>query len=137
MSSYLSFYIVPRRKSDKEPKRHILISSYSRNSDIYKAFEENISIVWSGDGNKYTTLTQDNVNLVQNDLANDISKTKDRLVEYEKYASSNPEYIQEIIETKEYLSDLQYTQAKISFIADMLEDMNFYDNIEEICCHFS
>ena len=137
MSSYLSFYIVPKRKTEKEPKRYILISSYSRNSDIYQAFEENISIVWSGDGNKYTTLTQDNVNLVQNDLASDISKTKDRLVEYEKYASSNPEYIQEIVETKEYLSDLQYTQAKISFIADMLEDMNFYNEIEEICCHFS
>lgn len=137
MSSYLSFYIVPKRKTEKEPKRYILISSYSRNSDIYQAFEENISIVWSGDGNKYTTLTQDNVNLVQNDLASNISKTKDKLVEYEKYASSNPEYIQEIIETKEYLSDLQYTQAKISFIADMLEDMNFYNEIEEICCHFS
>ena len=42
MSSYLSVYIVPKRKSEEEEKKHILILSYSRSSDIYRYFDENI-----------------------------------------------------------------------------------------------
>lgn len=137
MSSYLSFFIVPKRKSEKEKKQHIIIATYCRSSDVYQYFDENIHPVWAGNEEKYTTITSSEINEVLKDLDSDIAKTKSRLTEYEKYASSNPDYIQEIIETKEYLHDLEYTKAKISFIEDMLDDMDSYEEIEEICCHIS
>lgn len=56
-------------------------------------------------------------------------------MEYEKYARDNPDYIQEIIELKQYISDLQYTQGKVTFIEDMIDDIDFYEEIEEVCCN--
>ena len=138
MSSYLSFFIVPRRKDlQKEPKKHIIIASYCRSTEIYQYFDENIHPVWAGNEEEYTTITIENLTLVFNDFNKDIEKAKARLVEYEKYASHNPDYIQEIIETKEYISDLEAWRNKLTFIEDMLNDMSCYEEIEEICCHIS
>lgn len=137
MSSYLSFFIVPKRKSEKEEKQHIILTTFCRSSDVYQYFDENIHPVWAGNRTEYTTITSTEVNEVLKDLEGDITKAKGRLTEYEKYASKNPEYIDEIISTKEYLQDLEYTKAKISFIEDILDDMDCYDKIEELCCHIS
>jgi len=138
MSSYLSFFIVPKRKDlQKEPKKHIITASYSRSTEIYQYFDENIHPVWAGNEEKYTTLTLENLALVFKDFDNDINKAKARLTEYEKYASNNPDYIQEIIETKEYISDLEAWKNKLTFIEDILDDMSCYDEIEEICCNIS
>lgn len=137
MSSYLSFFIVPKRKSDKEPKQYIIIAAYSRSTDIYQYFNESINPAWAGSEEKYTTLSLECVNQVIKDFDDDINKGKARLNEYEKYAKDNPEYIDEIISMKEYISDLEYWKAKASFIGDMLSDMPCYEEIEEICCHIS
>ena len=56
-------------------------------------------------------------------------------MEYEKYAKDNPNYIQEIIELKQYISDLQYTQGEVCFIEEMVDGIDFYDEIEEVCCN--
>lgn len=135
MSSYLSIYIVPKRKSDKEEKKHILLAAFSRNSEIYQYFNENIHPVFAGKEDSYTTITKESIREVVTDLSNDISNSKDRLAEYEKYAKDNPDYIQEIIELKQYISDLQYTQGKVAFIDDIVEDIDFYKVIEEVCCN--
>ena len=137
MSSYLSFFIVPKRKSPEEPKQHIIIASYSRSTELYQYFDENIHPVWAGNGEKYTPITIENLTLVLNDFNNDIDKAKNRLAEYEKYAPKNPDYIQEIIDTKEYIKDLEVWRNKLTFLGDMLDDMPCYENIEEICCHIS
>lgn len=136
MSSYLSIYIVPKRKSEEEEKKHIIVAAFSRNSEIYQYFSENINPVYIGNKeHPYTTITKDKIQDVITDLSRDISSSKDRLMEYEKYAKDNPDYIQEIIELKQYISDLQYTQGKVAFIADIIEDINFYNEIEEVCCN--
>lgn len=135
MSSYLSIYIVPKRKSDKEEKKHILLAAFSRNSEIYQYFSENIHPVFAGKEDSYTTITKESIREVVTDLSKDISNSKDRLAEYEKYAKYNPDYIQEIIELKQYISDLQYTQGKVAFIDDIVEDIDFYKVIEEVCCN--
>ena len=137
MSSYLSFFIVPKRKSDKEPKKHIIIASYTRSTEIYQYFDENIHPVWAGNEEQYTLLLPSSIDRVLKDFDDDISKAKDRLNEYEKYVKDNPEYIDDIISMKEYISDLEYWRNKTSFIADMLDDMACYEEIEEICCHIS
>ena len=137
MSSYLSFYIVPKRKSQKEPKKHIILTAYSRSTEIYQYFDENIhpAFVGSSKETPYTTLTSEKVNCVLQDFDKDISAASSRLAEYEKYAPNNPDYIQEIIEQKEFINDLKYWRDKTSFIEDIVEDLNCYGEIEEVCCN--
>lgn len=134
MSSYLSIYIVPKRKSEEEEKKHIIVVAFSRNSEIYQYFNENIHPTYNGNKeHPYTTITKDRIQDVITDLSRDISSSKDRLMEYEKYAKDNPDYIQEIIELKQYISDLQYTQGEVCFIEDMIDGIDFYGKIEEVC----
>lgn len=137
MSSYISFYIVPKRKTQEEQKKHILLTAYSRSTAIYQYFSDNINPVFIGCGGKeqYTTLTLQNLTSVLQDFDEDIKKAKDRLVEYEKYAGNNPEYINEIIEQKEYIQDLQYWRDKASFILDIVDGKDCYEEIEEVCCN--
>ena len=136
MSSYLSFYIVPKRKSEEEQKQYIILTSYSRNYDIYQYFNDNLNVAYVGNEDKYTTLTAEDITLVINDFKRDIDNASKRLIEYEKYAPNNPEYIDEIIELKKYIEDLQYWKDKTSFIADMIEDTKFYSSgVEEVCCN--
>lgn len=137
MSSYLSIYIVPKRKSSDEEKKHIILASYSRSSELYQYFDTNLNIAWVGnkDVTPYTTLSKEDIACVLDDFSKDIATAQNRLIEYEKYAANKPEYIQEIIGLKEYISDLQYWKNKTSFIDDMIEGIDFYDEIEEVCCN--
>lgn len=141
MSSHLTFYIVPKRKLNKEEKKYISLVAYSRSSDIYQYFYENINPAFEGYGvtkDNYTILTKENINLVINDFNHDIQKAQNRLIEYEKYAKDNVDYINEIIELKEYIKNLQYWRDKTSFIEDIVNDIdNYYAEIEEICCNIS
>lgn len=136
MSSYLSIYIVPKRKSKEEEKKHIIVAAFSRNSEIYQYFSENINPVYIGNKeHPYTTITKESIEDVITDLSRDISSYKDRLMEYEKYAKDNPDYIQEIIELKQHILDLQYTQGEVCFIEEMVDNIDFYEEIEEVCCN--
>ncbi len=136
MSSYLSIYIVPKRKSEEEEKKHILVAAFSRNSEIYQYFSENINPVYIGNKeHSYTTITKDKIEDVITDLSRDISSSKNVLVEYEKYAKDNPNFIQDIIELKQHISDLQYTQGEVCFIEEMVDSIDFYEKIEEVCCN--
>lgn len=136
MSSYLSIYIVPKRKSDKEEKKHILIAAFSRNSEIYQYFNENIHPAYNGNKeHPYTTITKESIEDVITDLSRDISSSKNVLVEYEKYAKDNPNFIQDIIELKQHVSDLQYTQGEVCFIEEIVDSIDFYEEIEEVCCN--
>jgi lipopolysaccharide export LptBFGC system permease protein LptF len=136
MSSYLSFYIVPKRKSDKEEKKHIIIASYSRSSEIYQRFYENLGVAYIADEQKYTTLSKEDIYRVKSDLKEDIEKTVKRYTEFERYAKDNPDYINEIIELKEYAEDLEYWKAKISFLQDIVEEAGMYSSgVEEVCCN--
>lgn len=135
MSSYLSIYIVPKRKTQDEPKQHLLLTAYSRSTDIYQYFNENIHPVFIGSEYSYTTITWESITSVLQDFDNDIKKCKDRLMEYEKYASDNPEYIDDILGMKDYIENLQYWKYKVSFIQDILGDMEYSDTIEEVCCN--
>ena len=117
MSSYLTFYI--QTKKDEK----VAIASYSRNTDIYKAFDQNLSIEYAGNNECYTELTPENVGYVTTDLQIDIDSTKDTLAVYDKYAKDNPEYIQEIVSLQDYLKDLQNTLWAISFIETMVQEV--------------
>lgn len=136
MSSYLSIYIVPKRKTKDEPKKYVILTAYSRNTDIYKYFNDVISPAYNED--EYTSLTRNSVSMVLDSFKKEIDSTNKRLAEYEKYAINNSDYINEIIELKEYIEDLQYWKDKTSFIQDLISDIDYYDNgIEEVCCNIN
>ena len=84
MSSYLSIYIVPKRKTKDEPKKYIILTAYSRNTDIYKYFNDIISPTYNED--EYTSLTKNSVSMVLDSFKEEIDSANKRLVEYEKYA---------------------------------------------------
>lgn len=138
MSSYLTFYIVPTRKSNKEEKQYIPLASYSRSSELYEYFNNVIHPVFVGNSDEtpYTVLTINSVDEVMKDFNSDINKAQKRLSEYEKYARNNAECIEDIISMKEYIEDLQYWKDKASFISDILQDKSLWNNsIEEVCCN--
>ena len=122
MSSYLTFYLKPR----VEEQKPITLISYSRNTEVYKYFDNSIHPVYIGlEETQYTELTKDKVNRVIEDLKCDISKSQKRLLEYEKYSAGNSEMVEYIIELKEYIEDLEWALQKIEFIKDLVERSSY------------
>ena len=121
MSSYLSFYLVPKA----HPEERLLLQSFSRSNEVYQRFFDNLSVAYAGNEEKYTKLTVSDVESVIQDLDDDIAKAEARRVEYEKFCHGNSELIEEIISTKEYIRDLQSTRDYILFIRDILADLDY------------
>lgn len=130
MSSYLSFYLVPKA----HPEERLLLQSFSRSNEVYQRFFDNLSIAYAGNEEKYTKLTVSDVESVIQDLDGDIAKAEARLAEYEKFCHGNSEFIEEIISTKEYIRDLQSTRDYISFIRDILTDLD-YGGFSDVLCN--
>lgn len=130
MSSYLSFYLVPRA----HPEEKLLFQSFSRSNEVYQRFSDNLNIAYAGNEEKYTKLTISDVESVIQDIDADITKAETRRTEYEKFCYGNPESIEEIISTKEYIRDLQSTRDYISFIRDVLTDLD-YSGFSDVLCN--
>lgn len=130
MSSYLSFYLVPRA----HPEEKLLLQSFSRSNEVYQRFSDNLNIAYAGNKEKYTKLTISDVESVIRDLDDDIAKAEARRVEYEKFCHGNSELIEEMISTKEYIRDLQSTRDYISFIRDILADLD-YSGFSDVLCN--
>ena len=98
MSSYLNFYLVPKKETiehsfDEEKKEYIevpiklsegkplLFMSISRASDIYTAFHDSLNVQFIGDDDepKYEDLTMDKINTVIADWKEEIDSTQSRL----------------------------------------------------------
>lgn len=130
MSSYLSFYLVPKA----HPEERLLLQSFSRSNEVYQRFFDNLSVAYAGNEEKYTKLTVSDVESVIRDLDDDIAKAEARRVEYEKFCHGNSELIEEMISTKEYIRDLQSTRDYISFIRDILVDLD-YSGFSDVLCN--
>lgn len=130
MSSYLSFYLVPRA----HPEEKLLLQSFSRSNEVYQRFSDNLNIAYAGNEEKYTKLTISDVESVIQDIDADITKAETRHTEYEKFCYGNPESIEEIISIKEYIRDLQSTRDYISFIRDVLTDLD-YSGFSDVLCN--
>lgn len=130
MSSYLTFYA----KFKGDDKKHYILS-YSRNNEIYQYFDDNLNIAYCGNEMKYTEITINDIELVLSNIKEYIDKGEKRLQEYEKHAAGNQECIEEIIQMKEYITDLYKTYYKILTIQDMISDINICGDIEHIYCN--
>ena len=131
MSSYLTFYLVPKAKGSKP----IGLISYCRSNDIYQYFSDNIHPAYIGNDEEdhYTELTVENVDRVLENMKNDISKYQEKISEYQKHAAGNTEIIDYILEMKEDLDILEEALHKVEFIRDLVYeascDWNEYNKI--------
>lgn len=131
MSSYLTFYVVPKAEGSKP----LDLICYSRNTHIYQYFDEIIhpAYIGIGDETQYTELTIQKVDKVLEDMKNDISKYQEKISEYQKHAAGNAEIIEYILEMKEDLDILEWALHKVEFIRDLVYeascDWNEYNKI--------
>ena len=135
MSSYLTFYIVPK-KDKGEVKEPLALMSYSRNSDIYQAFNENINVAYIGNDDKpnYTELTKEMVDDVVNATKKDYDEAQKsfnarmdayRSVKLEGEAFD--EYVEDFQSTTVYLKELEETIIRIELIASIVNDLDYSD----------
>ena len=133
MSSYLTFYLVPKGENQKP----LSLISYSRNNDVYQAYYENVHPVFIGndDESNYTELTKDISHHVVNELREDLSKCEKSHEAKVKALQALPklegealeEYLQETTSTVEYINDLKDTLKFAGFIDDIVSDLEYSD----------
>jgi hypothetical protein len=134
MSSYLTFYIVPKEEGSKP----IALLNYSRNNDIYQYFVDNVRVTFIGmeENPQYTELTEEKIDWVIHDLKSDISKAQKRVEEYEHHVDGNMDIIEEIISQKDYIDDLKYALSETEFIKQFVtEATHSWSDYNKVLCN--
>ena len=134
MSSYLTFYIVPKEEGSKP----IALLNYSRNNDIYQYFVDNVRVAFIGmeENPQYTELTEEKIDWVIHDLKSDISKAQKRVEEYEHHVDGNMDIIEEIISQKDYIADLKYALSETEFIKQFVtEATHSWSDYNKVLCN--
>ncbi len=152
MSSYLTFYLVPKKtrkkydfnKDDGHTEIEVELStgtplvlvSYSRSNEIYRAFNETLNPAYAGMEEKYTELTMDGCKRVIEDLESEIKSTEKRLaINYKmlKEGGYSSELWQEIHSTEEYLSEQKETLDEVKYISRLVyECTKGYNDFEKV-----
>ena len=129
MSSYLTFYLVPKGE-DKKP---LALISYSRNSDIYQWYCDIINPAYIGNDEnniKYTELTdkmaQSVVDAAEEELSNSKITLQNR-VDACKELGHTEDAIDLVVSTKEYIAELENTVKELQFIAYLVSDTQYSD----------
>lgn len=149
MSSYLNFYLVPQKTTNKykngvetEVKLSegdpILFLSISRASDVYTAFKEslNVKFIGMGDEPEYQELTTEMIDEVISDWKKDIEDTENTLsVNYKMLNNgAKPEDLWEDIHGLEkYLREQKETLAELIGIRRWVSEcLEGYNQIEKV-----
>lgn len=145
MSSYLNFYLKPKENKKryteegevevKLTQEPLLLLSYSRNTDVYQSFDENLNIAYAGNEDKYTELTVKDCDEVINDVKNDIEKTERRLEISYKIAKQNinDDLFSDIHSMEEYLDDLKRNLNELNQITNIVSEIeNGYTDFEKV-----
>lgn len=133
MSSYLNIYGIP-----KEGDKPIEIVSFNRSHCVYRAICDEINIAWAGNSDVYTNLTTEMIDQVVRSIEEDLKSCTNRLQIYEKYASQNSEYIQEIISLQEYIEELNTTKSYCEMIGTIVMQCSLsLSGFSKICCNIS
>lgn len=136
MSSYLNFYLVPKkREGQEEEPKPLLFQSWSRNSNVYQAFDENFSIVYVGNREAYTDITPSIVKDVIECVEEDLKKVKKRLKEtiklFKDTAITSLEvyesYQNDCLSTQEYIEELEEQIADLRGILTWVSDLKYTD----------
>lgn len=142
MSSYLSFYIVPKlskkkydyNKDDGNTEVEIKLSeglplllfSYSRNNDVYQAYNETLNPAYAGMEEKYTEVSYEDAQKVVREYENDIKKSEQRLaINYKilKEGGYSSELWEEIHSEENYILEQKNTLEELKFIANLVYEI--------------
>lgn len=136
MSSYLTFYLVPKN-TEPISKKPMALMSYSRNSDVYQAFYKNAhpAFIGNGDNPNYTELTKELISSVVKELKEDLEKYKRNSEAKIKALKELPklegealdEYLQETTSIAEYIQELENTLKEVEFIAWIVSELEYSD----------
>ena len=152
MSSYLTFYLVPKKtrknyyydenkdRSEKEIELSkglpLALYSYSRSNEIYQAFTQNLSVAYCGNEEKYTDLTVGMCDDVIDSIKEDINNAEERLnVDYKmlKESGYSSEMYEEIHSEESYIKDLKSTLDLAKEIRNMVvECTDGYNDFEKV-----
>lgn len=131
MSSYLNIYGIP-----KEGDKPIEIVSFSRSHCVYEAICNEVNVTRAEDSDVYTDLTTEMIDRVVRSIEKDLKSCTSRLQIYEKYASQNSEYIQEIISLQEYIEELNTTKSYCEMIGIIVMQCSLsLSGFSKICCN--
>lgn len=113
MSSYLNIYVKP-----KKTEKPLLLTSFSRSSDIYQCFNEKFNL-YSSTG-ELTEITKDMINEILTDLYNEIEKDKDRYISY--LEAKNKANVEDISSLKEYIQEKENCKAQLELLQYIIYD---------------
>lgn len=142
MSSYLTFYLVPKKTRTKynddgtteeieitkgEP---LALLSYSRNSNIYRVIKEELNPAYIGmEEPQYSELTIEDMNKVIRCYQEDIEKSE-RIYNSKLEVISNvktEDYIQDLIDDKELLKEMEETLVTLKYLRSLVEEIEYSD----------
>lgn len=152
MSSYLTFYLVPKKTRKKynfnaeegnteteielSKGLPLVLASYSRSSDIYSAFNDVLHPAYAGMEEKYTELTTDGCKRVIDDLESEIKSTEKRLeIDYKmlKESGYSSELWEDIHSMEKYLLEQKDTLSEAHYIRNIVEECtNGYNDFEKV-----
>lgn len=128
MSSYLNIYLKVKNKEMKDSAL-ILLDSFSRSSDIYQTINK-LGNFYSDKGKK-TELTEYTLQEALEDLQGQINDCSMYITTAKELKSPD---VQEIVEQKKYMKELEETRTYIEFLYNILKDKD-YNDIEGIYCY--
>lgn len=144
MSSYLNFYLVPKKKKSEEPNNstneevkplHFL--SYCRNSNVYQNFWEvcNPPFIGMDDEYNYGEVTSDDVQRVIASINEDIKKAEDSLENTREAFNSieKPsiefmnDYTSDYVSRLSYIDELKEAKSEVQSILGWISDIKYSD----------
>lgn len=149
MSSYLTFYLVPKKtriicKEGKEEEVKVSegiplpLIMYTRSSNIYQLFYEEIHPVYAGLEEKYTTLTIEKMKDLLNTYRREITEDEEHYrnkVQVIRELGGNLEAvnINELIEDSNLIKEKKETLSELEFISSLVHDVELgYTGFEKV-----
>lgn len=152
MSSYLTFYLVPKKtkkkydfnKDDGSTEIEVELSkgeplclmSYSRSSDIYQAYKDELNPAYCGMEEKYTEVTYEDSKRVCRSFEDEIKDTKQRLeIDYKmlKEGGYNSDLWEEIQSFEKYYAEQKSVLEELKIISSLVYEVTKgYTDFEKV-----
>jgi len=144
MSSYLNFYLVPKKKDwmSEEPKP-LLFNSYSRGTEVYQSIYEELNPVWYGNGDTpaYTEITAGDIKKVVNATKEYLERIETKLEhKMECYKKLSVEDIEDAVSdytsSKEYIEEVKENIADLEGIYNWMLDLEYSDFEKKVLINY-
>ena len=143
MSSYLTFYLVPKKTKNRHDGIEVELStgtplqflSYPRNSEVYQQFNDSLNVAYIDSSEGYTELTIDKCKAVIDNLKGKIKSFKHSLeINYKILkANYNFDLVTEIHSVEDHILELELALNTIKHIYNIVyECTSGYNDFEKV-----